>query len=165
LSPDHLFEQAERLIGELSGGRPRQVDLRRALSAAYYGVFHFCLTMAADEIVGVSRRSTRRYALVYRSIDHRALRELCKEAAKSSLSSKITSYLPRGFDPHVKAFAAAVLDLQELRVLADYDPQVRFRTSDARLAVALGRKCIQIFQQAVQENQRTFLTLLVCPPR
>jgi hypothetical protein len=50
-------------------GPRRQVDIRRAISVAYYGLFHFTLTAADDEVVGSSQRATTRYALVYRSLD------------------------------------------------------------------------------------------------
>jgi hypothetical protein len=46
LDPEELLEQARRLAAE-----PTQADLRRAISAAYYGLFHFFLTAAADMIV------------------------------------------------------------------------------------------------------------------
>jgi hypothetical protein len=49
LNPDHLFDQADRLIVS-TAGPPRQVDLRRAISAAYYGVFHIVATAVADQL-------------------------------------------------------------------------------------------------------------------
>ena len=64
LNPDHLFEQADKLVVPPRAGPPRQVDLRRAISAAYYGIYHFCLTAAADEFVGVIHRATSRYAAI-----------------------------------------------------------------------------------------------------
>jgi hypothetical protein len=36
LNPEHLFEQAEKLVIPPPAGPPRQVDIRRAVSAAYY---------------------------------------------------------------------------------------------------------------------------------
>ena len=52
-NPEHLFEQAERLVEPLpSEAEPRQTDLRRALSAAYYGLFHFTLAAATDMFFG-----------------------------------------------------------------------------------------------------------------
>ena len=48
LNPDHFFEQADTLMAPPAGA-PRQVDLRRAISNAYYGVFHAILAAAADE--------------------------------------------------------------------------------------------------------------------
>ena len=68
LNSDHLLDQAERLTTPLGLGAPRQADLRRAISAAYYGVFHAVATEAADEFVGRTQRDSARYALVYRSI-------------------------------------------------------------------------------------------------
>jgi hypothetical protein len=54
--PEHLFEQADRLVIPLpSEQEPRETDLRRAVSIAYYGVFHFTMTAAVDMFVVGSR--------------------------------------------------------------------------------------------------------------
>jgi hypothetical protein len=166
LNPDHLFEQAERLVAPPPAGPPRQVDLRRAISSAYYGLFHFCLTAAADEFVGVTQRAASRYALVYRSIDHKTLKDLCTDAKKSTPPAKYAAYVPTGgFDANVQAFSTAVIELQEKRHLADYNPQPRFRSSDARLAIGTAQSAIRRFLAASEEHRKAFLTLLVCPPR
>lgn len=113
LNPDHLFEQANRLVIR-EAGPPRQVDIRRAISTAYYGIFHAVVTAAADQHVGVTNRATTRYGLVYRSVDHKTLRDLCREVQKPTLSNRYKPYEPRnGFGPNITAFAAAVVDLQE----------------------------------------------------
>src|SRR3954454_4175598 len=36
LNPEHLFQQAEQLILPPAAGPPRQVNIRRAISAAYF---------------------------------------------------------------------------------------------------------------------------------
>lgn len=166
LNPDHLFEQAAKLIAPPPAGPPRQVDLRRAISAAYYSVFHYILTAAADEFIGVTKRTTNRYTLVYRSIDHRGLRELCNEMKKPQQTAKYQNYAPaNGFGPNIQAFASAVIELQEKRHIADYDPSSRVKTSDARLAIATAKSAIQRFQKASKTRQKAFLTLLLFPPR
>ena len=166
LSPDHLFEQADKLAVPPRAGPPRQVDLRRAISAAYYGLFHFCLTAAADEFVGVTQRATSRYALVYRSIDHKTLRDLCLEAKKPTPAAKFAPYFPTGgFGLNIQTFSTAAIELQEKRHLADYSPQPRFRTSDAKLAIGTARSAVRRFQAASAEHRKAFLTLLICPPR
>jgi hypothetical protein len=79
-NPDfnHLFEQADRLITPLpSESEPRQTDLRRAVSAAYYGVFHFMVTAAVDMFVGEANRGTAQYNFAHRTVTHAWLRELC----------------------------------------------------------------------------------------
>lgn len=104
LSPEHLLDQADRLIVPPAGA-PRQADLRRAISNAYYSLFHAVATAAADDFVGRTKRSSPRYALVYRSIDHGSLRKLCEDAVKSTLPSKYSRYAPMGgFDAELLAF-------------------------------------------------------------
>jgi hypothetical protein len=49
LNPKHLLDQAARLIIPPPAGPPRQVDVRRAISSAYYGAFHATLIAAASE--------------------------------------------------------------------------------------------------------------------
>ena len=115
LNPEHLFEQARKLT-EPDAGRPRQADLRRAISAAYYGLFHAAVTAAADLVVGANNRSTNRYELVYRSADHKSLRGLCEDVSKQTMPAKFKPYVPQGgFGFDLKAFATAVVDLQEKR--------------------------------------------------
>jgi uncharacterized protein (UPF0332 family) len=72
LDPEELLEQST------------QADLRRAISSAYYGLFHFLLTAAADMLVGPDKRDTPYYGLVYRSIDHGQLRALSSRLSKSA---------------------------------------------------------------------------------
>jgi hypothetical protein len=78
--PDELLLQADGLVGKAGA---TETDFRRAISAAYYAVFHFCLTCAADMVSGAASRSTPRYCVVYRSIDHKALRGLCGQLTQS----------------------------------------------------------------------------------
>jgi hypothetical protein len=105
LNPARLFDQADGLAG--SGiGRPRQVDIRRAISASYYGLFHAVVTAAADLMIGQNNRSQPRYGLVYRSIDHNRLREFCKDVQKQTLPEKYRRYAPAGgFGADIRTFA------------------------------------------------------------
>lgn len=166
LNPEHLFEQADKLIAPPPAGPPRQVDVRRAISSAHYGVFHATLTAAADQFVGVTHRATSQYGLVYRSVDHKWLRILCEEVKKQTLPSRFAPYAPAdGFGPHIIAFAAAALELQEKRHNADYDPLIRVKTSDAQLAIQTARAALQRFNEATAAEREAFLSLLLFSPR
>ena len=166
LDPEHLLEQAQRLVEPPLAGPPRQVDVRRAISAAYYAVFHATLAAAADQFVGVTKRSTSQYTLVYRSVDHKIFRELCSEAKRSQLSDKYARHVPPdGFGPNIQAFAAAVLELQEKRHSADYDPSIRVKTSDAIVAIAAARSALNRFLGADLPRREAFLGLLLFRPR
>ena len=99
-------------------------------------------------------------------VSHRALRDLCVAINKPKMPAKYSSYEPKkGFGLNVRAFAAAVLELQEKRHAADYDPMVRMRASDADLALVTARSAIERFQSASQSQRKSFLTLLLFAPR
>jgi uncharacterized protein (UPF0332 family) len=162
LNPEHLLDQAGKLITPPPAGPPRQVDLRRAVSVAYYAVFHATLSAAADLYVGATKRTTNQYALVYRSVDHRELRDIASKMIAPALSSKLLPYSPSGgFDADIKAFAQAVVDLQEQRHDADYNPSVRLRTTDAVLAIDLAREALRRLRTAQATSRDAFLGLLL----
>ncbi len=166
LNPDHLFEQAERLIVPPPAGPPRQVDVRRAMSSAYYAVFHALLTAAADEFVGKTKHATPEYALVYRSINHGWLRQVCDGLKGSQPQKRFAQYAPTGgFGENLQALSLAVIDLQEKRHSADYDPAIRVKTADALLAIRTGRTALSRFNRVSALRRRRFLALLAFPPR
>lgn len=166
LNSDHLLEQADRLTIPPGVGAPRQADLRRAISTAYYGVFHAVATEAADDFVGRTQRDTARYALVYRGIDHGRLRAICEDIVKLTPPTKYVRYLPSGgFGSDLIAVATAIRELQERRHSADYDPLFRAKTSDAVLAVATARNALARFRNANRLQRRAFVSLVVFSPR
>ena len=165
-NPDHLLDQADRLTAPLGPGAPRHTDLRRAISSAYYGVFHAVVAAAADDFAGRTKRGTPRYALVYRSVQHKALQNLCKGVAKSNLPTKYQDHVPKGgFGADLEAFANTVVELQEKRHKADYDPLYRASISDAVLAVATGRTALSLLTNANRTRKKAFLSLVVFSPR
>jgi hypothetical protein len=162
LNPEHLLEQADRLIGTGSPGQPRQVDLRRAISAAYYAVFHSTLAAAADRYVGANRRTTGQYTLAYRSVDHKEFRDLCSRVSIPKFSGRLSQYVPAStFDGNIRRFAQAVLELQAKRVDADYNPAIRERKSDAELAVGTARDALHRLRAADSSSREAFLALLL----
>jgi hypothetical protein len=165
LDPDHLFKQALKLRGA-AAGRPRPADLRRAISAAYYGLFCAAQTAAADLFVGAKKQSTGRYELVYRSVDHKWLRELCKGVTRQPLPNKYKLYAPAsGFGSDITAFAEAVVQLQEERLAADYDPLAYVTRSETVTLVAAAQDAFARFRDAPAEERAAFLTLLLFKPR
>jgi hypothetical protein len=165
LNPSHLFEQANKLVA-IQVGPPRQVDIRRAISAAYYATFHATITAAADQFIGVSNRDTSRYGLVYRSVSHAWLRDLCKEVQKPTLSNKFKPHAPSsGFGIDITAFAAAVVELREKRHAADYDVMIRMNKSDAVLAISTAKAALRRFNKASKARRLAYLSVLLFPPR
>lgn len=165
INPDHLFEQADALISGRQG-RPREADLRRAVSAAYYGMFHAISNAAAEYVVTRAEQGTVNYALVYRSVDHRRLSSLCKELQKRPLLSRFKSYEPpNGFSSQLRFLCSAVDELQNQRHAADYDPSTTMSKSGARLAINTARSAIAGFHNAPTDERTVFLLLVLFQPR
>ena len=162
LNPDHLIEQAVLLVAPRPKGSPRQVDLRRAISATYYAVFHMVLASLADEFVGGTLKKILRYALVYRSVSHKWLTDLCDELSKQTPKAKFQPYLPLGgFERDFKAFASSASELKERRHEADYDPLKRFKSADANLVIETGRSAIARYGKVSVKQRKAFLTMLL----
>ena len=159
--PDHLIEQA----WSLSRTRARQVDHRRAISAAYYAVFHAIMTAAADESVGVRARGSARYALIYRAVDHVSLKRVCGEIVKDQPSLRWAPYLTGVVDDKLRILAAATIDLQEWRSNADYNPTMRFSRSLSGPSIRTAELVVGLLGRLEAEPRKAFLTLLLVQPR
>lgn len=164
LDPDRLLDQADALINNHTD----ETDLRRAVSAAYYGVFHRVLKALADWIVGSGNRSTERYVLVYRSVDHKVLKALCDQIRtirKAKAEATARRCEPPGGFGTIEGFAVEVLNLHELRELADYHPAHPFNPADTLGAVSSARSAVANFDKATPEQREAFLTGLVFKSR
>lgn len=150
------------MIAVRAPGPPRQVNIRRAISASYYAVFHLLAASVADHYVGKARRQTPEYRLAYRSLQHRRLKELCVELTKPSPKPIYRGYVPAdGMDGPFLEFASAAKDLQEQRHMADYDPMARLKTANAQAAIKTARSAIGRFERMSGPSRRALLSLLV----
>jgi hypothetical protein len=104
---DDLLDIAARLA-TLEEGRPRRTSLRRAISSAYYALFHALAALCANELVGYSKHWDF-YSPIYRTLDHGRAKDVFKRISNSR-GSKI-AFLGQVF-----------ILLQERRFTADYDP-------------------------------------------
>ncbi len=157
--PDHLFEQADRLLGRLPAeSEPRLTDLRRAMSAVYYAVFHFVLKEGADLFFG--SRSADEYVMAYRSVNHDWLRSLCEQLRGRSKAKKHPHAPGADFFGDVERFAATVAELQELRHSADYNPEFTTTVEEVRIRIDEARKAVSSFRRASEAQRVAFLTLL-----
>jgi hypothetical protein len=104
---DDLLDIASQLA-QLEKGKPRQTSLRRAVSSAYYALFHALAGLCADKLVGFSKPWDV-YVPIYRSLDHGRAKDVFK---------RISSH--RG--PGVAIIGQTFILLQERRHTADYDP-------------------------------------------
>jgi hypothetical protein len=109
------IEQAEWLARRESG-KPKEASLRRAVSTAYYAMFHELNRTVADALLA-SSTPWPVYALAYRAIDHQGAKRLF-ERARLRGSQEFTTLGAR-----VENIGAAFIRLQAERHRADYDPE------------------------------------------
>ena len=166
MRPEHLLEQADQLLTRGRPGALRSADKARAVSAAYYALFHRVLAAAADALVGGRRFHSPAYRLAYRSIPHGRVRAVCLELCKPVPTASFRSYWPAdGFDPAMVRFAQLYIELIEARHAADYDPTYNPGLGEAQRLIDVARSAIDSFERADGETRRVFLTFLVCDPR
>jgi hypothetical protein len=116
---DDLIEHAIFLSGRNLQGDPnlpddpKQVDLRRAVSAAYYALFHLLTTEAAQN--WKHERQGNRFA---RMFDHGRMK-----TCSSKVSSQPLPADPAGISiaKDLKLVADSFVTLQQARHTADYD--------------------------------------------
>ena len=144
---DNLITTAMELIGR-GRGRPRGSNLRRAVSTAYYALFHCLAANCADTLVGgrSSNRSNPAWRQTYRALEHGVARERC--------ARKEIDRFPDG----IQDFAAAFIKAQAIRHTADYDPlpNPRFNKSDVAQDVRAAEYAIRRLRQSSARDKRAF---------
>lgn len=142
--PKDLLAQADHLM-KLSPKRPKQANLRRAVSASYYAVFHALCWSNANVLAGTGgARPQRAWLQTYRAIDHGQARSRCKETGS------------KGFPASVQAFADAFVSLQEHRHRADYSPDQHFTKQEVFAIVGLSRSAVAAIAKAPTKDRRAF---------
>jgi hypothetical protein len=142
-----LLGQARQLL-ILDPRRPRQANLKRALSTAYYALFHLLIHDAVGFLVG--QKAPYRSFLT-RAFSHTNMLSAAKEfhlshveatsgrAVQSGRRSSVTpSSAPStalAIPPDLNAVADTFVLLQETRHQADYDVSRRFTRKEAEALV------------------------------
>jgi uncharacterized protein (UPF0332 family) len=114
-----LLDQA-RHLARREPKKPKQASLRRAVSAAYYAVFHLLIDAASRFTVRGSGRTQLRLA-VSRAFDHGEMKSAASSFANGNLPSVLQSVVPNGTPPALERVCEAFIDLQQARHEADYD--------------------------------------------
>ena len=137
---------ARRLAEPPGRGRPRETDLRRAISTAYYALFHCLATCCANTLVGGpgSNRNIRAWNRMYRSLDHGVARRRCEHRDIIA------------FPMAIQDFASEFADTQDMRHTADYAPDAEFRRSDVIRDIARIERVIDDFNALNISDRRAF---------
>lgn len=143
-----------RKQANLNTKKPRQADLRRAVSSAYYAVFHALAKECADRLVGTGKnRSDAAWQQVYRSLEHGFAKQSGANAQKLGFPSAIVN------------FADTFSDLQRERHAADYDPAASYTLAEARSAIERAQAAITDLRAAARADRTAFSALVLLKQR
>ena len=142
MNPHDLVQTARRLA-ESGAPQPTQADLRRAVSTAYYALFHCLAGTAADLLTGASRG--KEWHQVYRALEHGKARDACRQQAAM-----------RTFPKEIRRFAEAFVELQKARQQADYALEHELSKPDVLATIDTAEDAIVEFEQADARHRRSF---------
>ncbi len=142
---DDLLSQAGRLTN-LEPRRPKQASLRRAVSTAYYAVFHLLTDDAARRLVHGADRDFHR-TLVSRAFAHTRMAEASGAFQGGTLPRSLaTSGV--AISAEVSIVADAFVLLQQERHEADYNTSGTFTRHRAEAAVRLAQTAFVAWRTA-----------------
>ena len=147
MNPRDLIRIAGQLAsGAVSGGRgrPRQADLRRAVSTAYYALFHALALCGANMLAGSGRRGSS-WQQTYRALEHGHARNQCDD--QSAMGR---------FSVEIQNFGRRFVIMQYQRQLADYSPSAIFSRERVMLLIDEADDAINSLENAFASDRRAF---------
>ena len=127
-------------------GRPRQVELRRAVSTAYYALFHALALCCANMVVGSTpgNRNEEAWRQTYRALEHGRARSQCENRAILR------------FPPEICKFGEKFVEMQQYRHFADYAPEARFERDEVLQLIDQTEQSLSDFDDVPSIDRRAF---------
>ena len=137
-----LLTQA-RFLARKEPKKPSQASLRRAVSAAYYALFHLLVDEATKLMFpGRPRGPLRR--VVSRAFRHTTMRSVARQFATPGPPARLDRAIPaEPIEPALVDLAKAFEELQQARHEADYDLARPFTRSEVLLLIDLSERAFR----------------------
>jgi len=168
LSADLLAQAAH--LAQLDANRPKQANLRRAISSAYYALFHFLIHESSRQLAGSANDRETWRTFTSRAFDHGKMKTICVEFTKHTprdILQPFWSSLNITQIADLKVLAEAFIRLQELRHQADYDLSLSFNRQEALAAWQISSDAMQAWRRLRQHHAEASeffcLVLLIWP--
>ena len=149
--PDDLLEQAYDLA-QKEPADPKQASLRRAVSTAYYALFHLLIDEAVNKWAVERQRS-----ILARTFEHGKMKGVCYEVENSF---KRGGSIP----PELNTVAHNFIELQQHRHAADYDNAKQWSRTDVLNVLTLASDAFTAWRAiGTQDVAQDFLLQLFLP--
>jgi uncharacterized protein (UPF0332 family) len=137
---DDLLEQAQ-FLAKRDKKRPRQASLRRALSTAYYALFHLLTTAAV-----ASWKTPRQRAALARHFTHARMNDACAKTRGRKFPNPNHASVR-----HLRAIANAFVELQQYRHAADYDNSKKWTRTEVLTHLELAAEAFESWNAIAKE--------------
>jgi len=149
--PEDLLQQAYDLAYKETTD-PKQASLRRAVSTAYYALFHLLI----DEAVG-KWAIERQRSILARTFEHSKMKAICDDVLKSFKSGG-------GLPPELNTVAHNFIQLQQHRHTADYDNSKQWSRTDVLNVLTLATDAFNAWLAiSTQDAAQDYLLQLFLP--
>lgn len=163
--PNDLLEQARHLANR-EPKRPKQASLRRAVSTAYYALFHLLGIELAKNWKRVAERST-----LARMLEHGTMANVCDAKSKN-----LTKHFGQRPAPaanheltvlrHLNAIAETFVQMYQQRQIADYNNSRKWGRTDVLQKIDTVESAFQSWHEIRNEAEaQNFLVTLLLKER
>lgn len=152
LATDYL-EQAHHLA-TLERTRPKQASLRRAVSVAYYALFHLLSAEASKVLVRGMRDSDDLQSRTARTLDHGTMARACRVFASGAMPTGLQSLQPINAD--LRLCAGTFVRMQEQRHQADYNKQINFARKERLLLIEQVEAAFEAYNRVQNSDATTY---------
>lgn len=158
---DDLLEQAVHLARR-EKRKPKQASLRRAVSTAYYALFHHFIESATANW----KREDQRLVLA-RAFNHGQMRTACDTLVaalrKKRKAGSAAAGRPSAVESALEQVASVFLELQDDRNSADYDGTIKWTRTEVLMTIATASRAFKTWRaiRDEPEAQEFLLALLV----
>jgi hypothetical protein len=155
---DDLLNQAERLARQ-EPKHPKQASLRRAVSTAYYALFHLLIHEATNLLV----TDPGLRGLVPRAFGHGEMKQACEQFREDKrFPDQLKAITSASIPDDLKEVANAFVLLQEARHAADYDVARVWNPADTTAMLRRTREAFEAWERVrTQQIATVFLVNLL----
>ena len=156
MNPETLIWIARHLARIDSSEMPINDELRKAISCAYYALFHALCNCVADQWTGFDKelRGSDAWVQAYRLLEHGKIKAACIKVCSSEI-----------FSEDLKDVAQVFLIVLSMRHGADYNPRSLISLKEAVETINTVEEAIRKLMNADAKDRMAFISFLAFPHR
>ena len=154
-SSDLLDQARELMVADVR--RPKQSSLRRAVSTAYYGLFHLLTEEATLQMLGTAAGRRRMRHAVARSFSHASMARACKAFASGQFPKQVEQIVhPLHIPVDLQVVAWTFTTLQNARHRADYNLAAPFQRAEVIALVESAEQAVEAWHRVKMDDASRF---------